>query len=457
MPGNGNSYLRVEREDLQDTGMKITSAAKGIGEAVADAARRINALDGNWEGMSNQNFMPEFNASRTRAAAVSDGLTRLGSSLQQIGGTYETADNVPIEFDMNIAQDASGKASMSYSFVDANTGEASHVFNQFNHNGDGSVAVEMQEVDISAEGQPQMSHVHLSEENFNMGGYEPGAVNASGELPAELQDKFTGTPFGAMAGKYGQTPPISGAENHFSGTAGTPLGALGAATGQIGKDGEFASVVSLPDTPAPDRDGLLEQNVQNRLGMDPSAQAPQSLEERITEMNAGAGAVLDQVKNGELPTDAATPDAPRTSGGGGGSMPMQMSPLPPLQQQPSTQSTDLLNSAAPPAGYKEGDSLADKLMTAMVMDNMMDDSPLNRGGGGIGGFSGDTPQGVGTMDLTDSMQTLDFPGQGVELGAPALDTDPTAENPLEGIAQDFFEKPREMKINNVNPRDAEKD
>jgi hypothetical protein len=117
----------------------------------------------------------------------------------------------------------------------------------------------------------------------------------------------------------------------------------------------------------------------------------------------------------------------------------------------------LLNSAAPPAGYKEGDSLADKLMTAMVMDNMMDDSPLNRGGGGIGGFSGDTPQGVGTMDLTDSMQTLDFPGQGVELGAPALDTDPTAENPLEGIAQDFFEKPREMKINNVNPRDAEKD
>jgi hypothetical protein len=136
---------------------------------------------------------------------------------------------------------------------------------------------------------------------------------------------------------------------------------------------------------------------------------------------------------------------------------MQMSPLPPLQQQPSTVSADLLSSAAPPEGYKEGNSLSD-LMTAMAMDNMMDDSPLNRGGGGgIGGFSGETPQGVGTMDLTDSMQTLSFPGQEVSLGAPDLDVDPTAENPLAGIEQDFFEKPREMKINNVNPRDATKD
>ena len=45
MPGKGNSYLRVEREDLQDTGMKITSAAKGIGEAVADEIGRASCRE----------------------------------------------------------------------------------------------------------------------------------------------------------------------------------------------------------------------------------------------------------------------------------------------------------------------------------------------------------------------------------------------------------------------------
>ena len=33
MPGDGNSLLRVQREDLENSGMLITSAAKGIGEA----------------------------------------------------------------------------------------------------------------------------------------------------------------------------------------------------------------------------------------------------------------------------------------------------------------------------------------------------------------------------------------------------------------------------------------
>ena len=117
----------------------------------------------------------------------------------------------------------------------------------------------------------------------------------------------------------------------------------------------------------------------------------------------------------------------------------------------------VLKSAAPPEGYKDGDSLADKLMTAMVMDNMLDDSPLNRSGGGIGGFSGEAPQGVGTMDLTDSMQTLSFPGQEVSGAAPDIDVDPTAENPLAGIAQDYFEEPREMNVKNVNPRHATKE
>jgi WXG100 family type VII secretion target len=421
MPGDGNSVLRVERTELENTGMLITSAARGIGEAIADAARRINALDGNWTGMSNEKFMPEFNQSRTRAAAVSDGLTRLGKNIQEIGGNYETADNVPLEFDMNIEQDASGKTSMAYSFVDGNSGEGAHAYNQFEHNGDGTVAVDMQEVGISANGEAQMSHVHLSEENFNTGGYEPDGEHTS--MNAELVQNGD---WAKMAEARGF--PIS------EGGAASPLS--DAPTGQQER---------------------LQGRVENALGGLPLDRPQQSLEERIVELNEGAGDVLDQVKNGELPTDAVTPDSPRASGGGGGSIPMQMSPLPPLQQQPSTLSADLLKSADPPAGYKEGNSLSD-LMTAMAMDNMMDDSPLDRGGGGgIGGFSGETPQGVGTMDLTDSMQTLTFPGQEVALGAPDLDVDPTAENPLAGIEQDFFEKPREMKINNVNPRDATKD
>ena len=137
---------------------------------------------------------------------------------------------------------------------------------------------------------------------------------------------------------------------------------------------------------------------------------------------------------------------------------MQMSALPPLQQPQSTIAADLLKSATPPEGYKAGDSLADKLMTAIAMDGLMDDSPLDRmGGSGAGGFTGNTPQGVGTMDLTDSMQTLSFPGQEVSGAAPDIDVDPSAENPLEGVPQDFFEEPREMNVKNVNPRNATKD
>ena len=115
--------------------------------------------------------MPEFNQSRTRAAAVSDGLTHLGKSVQEIGIQYESADRVPIEFDMHIEQDASGKVSMSYSFVDSDSGQGTHAYNQFDHNGDGSVSVDLQEVGISADGQPQMSHMQLDQENFNMGSY----------------------------------------------------------------------------------------------------------------------------------------------------------------------------------------------------------------------------------------------------------------------------------------------
>jgi len=419
MPGDGNSLLRVQREDLENTGMLITSAAKGIGEAVADAARRINALDGNWQGMSNQNFMPEFNQSRTRAAAVSDGLTRLGKSVQEIGVQYESADRVPIEFDMHIEQDASGKVSMSYSFVDSDSGQGTHAYNQFDHNGDGSVSVDLQEVGISADGQPQMSHMQLDQENFNMGGYEHASINA-----AFVQN----SDWAKMAEARGF--PIS------EGGAASPLS----------------------DTPVPTgQQERLQDRVADALGGLPGDQPQQSLEERITGLNDNAGDVLEQVKSGEAPTDAATPVTPRATGGGGSSMPMQLSALPPMQQPQSTMSTDLLKSAVPPEGYQDGDSLADKLMTAMVMDNMMDDSPLNRSGGGIGGFSGDAPQGVGTMDLTDSMQTLSFPGQEVSGAAPDIDVDPTAENPLEGITQDFFEEPRAMNVKNVNPRHATKE
>jgi WXG100 family type VII secretion target len=426
MPGDGNSLLRVQREELENTGMLITSAAKGIGEAVADAARRINALDGNWQGMSNQNFMPEFNQSRTRAAAVSDGLTRLGRSVQEIGVQYEIADNVPIEFAMNIEQDASGKVSMSYSFIESKSGQGAHAFNQFDHNGDGSVSVDLQEVGISVDGQTQMSHVQLDQENFNMGGYEP-----DGERHGSLNDALSQN---SNMAKMAQARGFNLSED---GTAPFSAASSPASTGQQER---------------------LQDRVANAMGGLPGDQPHQSLEERITGLNADAGDVLEQVKNSEAAADASAPPAPRTTGGGGSSMPMQLSPLPPLQQPQSTVSADLLKSAVPPKGYKDSDSLADKLMTAMVMDNMLDDSPLNRGGGsGFGGFSGETPQGVGTMDLTDSMQTLTFPGEEVSLGAPDLDTDPTAENPLEGIAQDFFEKPREMAIKNLNPRDAKKD
>ncbi|MDX9865282.1 MAG: WXG100 family type VII secretion target, partial [Anaerolineaceae bacterium] len=405
MPGDGNSLLRVQREDLENTGMLITGAAKGIGEAITDAARRINALDGNWQGMSNQNFMPEFNQSRTHAAAVSDGLTRLGRNVQEIGIQYETADNVPIEFAMNIEQDASGKVSMSYSFVESNSGQGTHAYNQFDHNGDGSVSIDLQEVGISADGQPQLSHIQLDQENFNMGGYEP-----DGEHHGSLNDVL------AQNSDMAKMAEARGFNLSKDGTAALSAASPPASTGQQER---------------------LQDRVANALGGLPGDQPQQSLEERITGLNADAGDVLEQVKNGAAPTDATVPPAPRTSGGGGSSMPMQLSALPPLQQPQSTLSTDLLNSAVPPEGYQDGDSLADKLMTAMVMDNMLDDSPLNRGGGGgFGGFSGETPQGVGTMDLTDSMQTLTFPGEEVSLGAPDLDVDPTAENPLEGIAQD---------------------
>ncbi|MCD4672695.1 MAG: WXG100 family type VII secretion target [Anaerolineaceae bacterium] len=418
---SGNSMLRVRRDELENTGMTITSAAKGIGEAIADAARRINALDGNWQGMSNQNFMPEFNQSRIRAAAVSDGLTRLGRSLQEIGINYESADSVPIEFDMNIEQDASGKVSMSYSFIETDNGRGAHAYNQFDHNGDGSVSVDMQEVGISADGQSQLSHLKLDQENFNTGGYEPAQkpgskplFNPNGEWMSQMAEA--------------RAPGVM----------------------------ESGGLAQSPDGVAPTgQQERLQDRVADALGGLPGERPQQSLEERITGMNAEAGDVLDQVKGGESPTNAAAASTPRASGGGGG-MPMQMSPMPPLQQPQSTVSADLLRSAVPPEGYKDGDSLADKLMTAMVMDNMMDDSPLNRAGGG-GGFSGDMPQGVGTMDLTDSMQTLGFPGEEVTGAAPELDVNPAAENPLEGIEQDFFEEPREMNIKNVNPRNAEKD
>jgi WXG100 family type VII secretion target len=426
MPGAGNSMLRVERNELENTGMKITSAAKGIGEAIADAARRINALDGNWQGISNQNFMPEFNQSRTRAAAVSDGLTRLGSSLQEIGVTYESADKVPIEFDMNIEQDASGKVNMSYSFAETdNNGRGAHAYNQFDHNGDGSVSVDMQEVGVGADGQAQMSHVQLEQENFNMGGYKADDGQTQGSLNDDLSQN------GDWAKK---------AE-----ARGFPI-----------DDGTGLS--TTPDPLAPNgQQERLQNRVANAMGGLPGEQTTESLEERIAGMSTEADGLMAQVQNGESPTNAAETSVPRSSGGGGGA-PMQISALPPLQQPQSTIAADLLESATPPEGYKEGDSLADKLMTAIAMDGLMDDSPLDRmGGSGAGSFTGNTPLGVGTMDLTDSMQTLSFPGQEVGGTAPDIDVDLTAENPLEGIPQDFFEEPREMDVKNVNPRNATKE
>jgi hypothetical protein len=201
----------------------------------------------------------------------------------------------------------------------------------------------------------------------------------------------------------------------------------------------------------------LQERVADAMGGLPGDQSQQSLEERIADMQGKTGDVLQQLKDGELPTSAALSTVPR-SGGGGGSMPMQMPAMPPLQT-PQSVSPQLLQSSQPPAGYGESGSLADKLMTAMAMDKLMDDSPLNRpgAGGGMGGFSGKVPQGVGTMDLTDSMQSLRFPGEEVMGTAPDIDVNPTKKNPLEGLPQEFYEKPREMNIKNVNPRNVKKD
>ena len=436
---SGNSMLRVERVELENTGMTITSAASLMKESIADAARRIHALDANWEGMSNQSFMPEFNQSRTRAAAVADGLTRLGGSLQEVGVNYETADAVPIEFDMNISQDASGKVDMSYSFIDKSSGRETHAYNQFSHNGDGSVAVEMQEVGVSADGQVQMSHVNLEQENFNTGGYEPP------DKPEDSRPLFPGGGIqAAQPATLGSGAPTSANLNLFNapGKSNMP------ATGLPGSGG-------MPEPT--NQQERLQERVADAMGGLPGDQSQQSLEERIADMQGKTGDVLQQLKDGELPTSAALSTVPR-SGGGGGSMPMQMPAMPPLQT-PQSVSPQLLQSSQPPAGYGESGSLADKLMTAMAMDKLMDDSPLNRpgAGGGMGGFSGKVPQGVGTMDLTDSMQSLRFPGEEVMGTAPDIDVNPTKKNPLEGLPQEFYEKPREMNIKNVNPRNVKKD
>jgi uncharacterized protein YukE len=419
---SGNSRLRVERTELENTGMTITSAASLMKESIADAARRIHALDANWEGMSNQNFMPEFNQSRTRAAAVVDGLTRLGGSLQEVGMTYEAADSVPIEFDMNISQDATGKVAMSYSFVDVGSGQETHVYNQFSHNGDGTLAVEMQEVGVSANGGVQMSHVSLAHENFNTGGYQP-SENTNSTPPFAGNTAGPGAPTSANLNLFGVKP------------------------------GESKLPLANQSVPANQQERLQER-VAGAMGGLSGEQPRQSMEERIAGMNGEAGDVLQQLKDGELPTSAGSTSAPKL-GGGGGSMPMQMPAMPPLQT-PQSVSPQLLQSSQPPAGYGESGSLADRLMTAMAMDKLMDDSPLNRLGAG-GGFSGNLPQGVGTMDLTDSMQTLRFPGDEVAGVAPDIAAGDTGQNPLEGIPQAYFEKPRQMKIGNINPHKAEKE
>ena len=421
---NGNSRLRVERTDLENTGMTITSAASLVRDSIADAARRIYALDANWEGMSNQNFMPEFDQSRIRAAAVADGLIRLGASLQEVGMTYETADSVPIEFDLNISQDASGQVVMSYSFVDIGSGQETHAYDRFSHKEDGSLAVEMQEVGVSANGQVQMSHVHLPQAKINPSADQP-SENSSSPAPFATNMTGPGAPTSANLNLFGVKP------------------------------GE--SNIPFAKTPFPaNRQEQLQERVADAMGGLPGEQPRQSLQERVAGLNGEAGDVLQQLKDGELPTSSVS-SVPRAAGGGG-SMPMQMPALPPLQT-PQSVSPQLLQSAQPPAGYGESGSLADKLMTVMAMDKLMDDSPLNRPGaaGGMGGFSAKVPQGVGTMDLTDSMQTLRFPGEEGTGTAPDLEIDATKENPLDGIAQGFFEKPRQMKIGNVNPRKAEKE
>jgi uncharacterized protein YukE len=404
----GNSRLRVERTELENTGMLITSSASGMRETIAEAARRINALDVNWQGMANQQFMPEFNQSRTRASAVADGLTRLGCSLQEVGLTYDEADTVPIEFDLRIAQDAAtGHVEMSYSFSDVEDGWESHAYQRFAGNEDGSVSIQSHIVDVSAEGQVQTSTQYLPQEDFHSGGYVP---EEKGVL--------------VQNGRVVRVPP----------------GSLG--------PGEWST-----DIPAPTgQQERLQERVADAMGGLPGDAPRQDLQERIGELDGQAGQILEQVKTDAAPTGA------RISGGGGGlQMPMQMPAMPPLQT-PQSVSPQLLQSAVPPEGYGESGSLADQLMTLMAMDHLMDDSPLNRmGGSGGGGFSAEMPAGVGTMDLTDSMQTLAFPGQEVMGTAPELVVDPTQENALAAIEEEFYEHPREIAIGNLNPRRAEKE
>jgi len=349
---------------------------------------------------------------------VADGLTRLGSSVQEVGVDYETADSVPVNFDMRLRQDATtGQVDLSYSFVNADNGQETHAYRQFSHNEDGSVSIQSHEVAVSETGNVQTSTQYFPEEAFDRGGY-------------------------AAAEKRNTSRPLSEpSEAWISGMAAARAPAA-VAPGDV-------SEMRSPSG----QQQRLQDRVSEAMGGLPADAPQQSIEERVAGMDTQAAEVLGLAQADEGPLNAAVP---RVSGGGGG-MPMQMPAMPPLQT-PQPVSPQLLQSAAPPEGYGESGSLADKLMTALVMDELMDDSPLNRlGGSGGGGFSGDTPRGVGTMDLSDSMQTLTFPGQEVLGTAPQLEVDPAQENPLAGIEEEFFEHPREMNIGNVNPLRAKKE
>jgi WXG100 family type VII secretion target len=94
-----SGILKVEKSELAQSGNQICNAAQEMMGGIGEAQRRINALDMNWSGASNNAYMPNFGGLVRRAEELAEGLIRLGKEVTRIGEQYEEQDSVPLAFE----------------------------------------------------------------------------------------------------------------------------------------------------------------------------------------------------------------------------------------------------------------------------------------------------------------------------------------------------------------------
>jgi WXG100 family type VII secretion target len=94
-----SGMLKVEKSELAQSGTQICNAAQEMSGGIGEAQRRINALDMNWSGASNNAYMPNFGGLVRRAEELAQGLIRLGKEITRIGEQYEEQDSVSLAFE----------------------------------------------------------------------------------------------------------------------------------------------------------------------------------------------------------------------------------------------------------------------------------------------------------------------------------------------------------------------